>query len=97
MSNISNISCLTFLSLFQIKKLRVSKKNKVRYSMKISISTMPVGDNIEKLKNYVKQIESFADFAHLDICDGEYKICGYGCLQTMFNDDRTKGSEELER
>ncbi|MBR4124270.1 MAG: hypothetical protein IKR12_01725, partial [Clostridia bacterium] len=40
--------------------------------MKISISTMPVGDHIEKLKNYVKQIESFADFAHLDICDGEY-------------------------
>lgn len=40
--------------------------------MLISISTMPVGDNIEKLKNYVKQIESFADFLHLDVCDGKY-------------------------
>ena len=29
--------------------------------------------------------------------DGKYMICGYGCLQTMFNDDRDKGSDELER
>ena len=33
----------------------------------------------------------------ITVDDGEYMICGYGCLQTMFNDDRTKGSEELER
>lgn len=33
----------------------------------------------------------------LTINDGNYKICGYGCLQTMFNDDREKGSDELER
>ena len=40
--------------------------------MFVSVSTMPVGDDIEKLKEYVKQIEHFADFLHCDICDGEY-------------------------
>ncbi len=29
--------------------------------------------------------------------DNEYKICAYGCLQTMFNDDCEKGSDELEK
>ena len=40
--------------------------------MLLSVSTMPVGDDIENLKKYVKQIENFADFLHCDICDGEY-------------------------
>ena len=40
--------------------------------MLVSVSTMPVGDDIEKLKRYVKQIEQVADFLHCDICDGEY-------------------------
>lgn len=30
---------------------------------------MPAG---EKYLEYIKQIEKFADFAHLDVCDGEY-------------------------
>ena len=30
---------------------------------------MPAGENYLE---YVKQIESFADFVHLDVCDGEY-------------------------
>ena len=29
--------------------------------------------------------------------DGEYKICGYGCLQTKFNDDREKRRDDFER
>ena len=37
--------------------------------MLVSISTMPAG---EKYLEYVKQIESFADFVHLDVCDGQY-------------------------
>ena len=37
--------------------------------MKTSISMMPAG---EKYLEFIKQIEKFADFAHLDVCDGEY-------------------------
>lgn len=37
--------------------------------MLVSISTMPAR---EKYLEYAKQIESFADFLHLDVCDGEY-------------------------
>lgn len=37
--------------------------------MKVSISTMPAGQNY---LSYVKQIEQFADFLHLDVCDGKY-------------------------
>lgn len=37
--------------------------------MLVSISTMPAG---EKYLEYAKQIESFADFLHLDVCDGGY-------------------------
>ena len=37
--------------------------------MLVSISTMPAGENYFE---YVKQIESFADFLHLDVCDGKY-------------------------
>lgn len=40
--------------------------------MLVSVSTMPIGDDIEKLKEYAKQIEQVADFLHCDICDGEY-------------------------
>lgn len=39
--------------------------------MFVSLSTMPAGD-IENLKKYVKEIQSFADFLHCDICDGKY-------------------------
>ena len=37
--------------------------------MIISISTMPASD---KYLEYAKKIEKFADFLHLDVCDGEY-------------------------
>lgn len=35
------------------------------------------------------------DYITLD--DNEYKICAYGCLQCQFDDDREKGSDDLER
>ena len=37
--------------------------------MLVSISSMPAENDIV---NYTKQIENFADFLHLDICDGKY-------------------------
>lgn len=37
--------------------------------MLVSVSSMPAGKNYME---YVKQIESFADFFHLDVCDGIY-------------------------
>ena len=51
-------------------------------------------EDIATLNNEIKEY-NLDDLITLD--DGEYKICGYGCLQTMFNDDRSKGSVELER
>ncbi len=37
--------------------------------MLVSVSTMPAGNNYLK---YVKEIENFTDFMHLDVCDGVY-------------------------
>ena len=51
-------------------------------------------EDINTLNNEIKKY-NLEDLITVD--DGEYKICGYGCLQTMFNDDRDKGSDELER
>lgn len=51
----------------------------------------------EDIKVLYEELEKYHLDDVLTICDGEYKICGYGCLQTKFNDDRAKGSEELER
>lgn len=53
-----------------------------------------IDEDINTLNNEIKKY-SLEDLITVD--DGEYKICGYGCLQTMFNDDRDKGSDELER
>ena len=44
----------------------------------------------EEIKKY--QLEDLISYN-----DGEYKICGYGCLQTKFNDDRVRRSDEYER
>ena len=49
------------------------------------------------IDNLIKEIEKYRLEFCLTIDEGEYKICGYGSLQTMFNDDRDKGSDELER
>lgn len=53
-----------------------------------------IDEDINTLNNEIKKY-NLEDLITID--DGEYKICGYGCLQTMFNDDRDKGSDELER
>ncbi len=37
--------------------------------MKISISTMPAG---KEYLEYTKKVQEFADFLHLDVCDGKY-------------------------
>jgi len=37
--------------------------------MIISVSTMPAG---KEYLQYTKMVEEFADFMHLDVCDGEY-------------------------
>ena len=37
--------------------------------MLVSLSTMPAG---EKYLEYVKEVQNFADFVHLDVCDGIY-------------------------
>lgn len=51
-------------------------------------------EDIVTLNNEIKKY-NLNDLILVD--NGEYMICGYGCLQTMFNDDRNKGSDELER
>ena len=53
-----------------------------------------IDEDINTLNNEIKKY-NLEDLITVD--DGENKICGYGCLQTMFNDDRDKGSDELER
>ncbi len=50
--------------------------------------------DIDIIKEEIKKYK-LDDLITID-CDG-YKICGYGLLQTMFNDDRVKESDELER
>lgn len=44
-----------------------------------------------------KEINKYNLADVLTIDSDNYKICGYGCLQTMFNDDREKGMNEFER
>lgn len=51
-------------------------------------------DDINNLNEEIKKY-NLNDLIVID--DGEYKICGYGCLQTTFNDDRNKESDEFER
>ena len=49
--------------------------------MLVSISTMPAGKDYLKL---VKDVQNFADFMHLDVCDGEYN------QTTCFSDEWAK-------
>ena len=37
--------------------------------MLVSISTMPAGN---EYLEYTKKVQEFADFMHLDVCDGKY-------------------------
>lgn len=50
-------------------------------------------EDIYTLKEEVKKY-NLDDLITIE--DNEYKIVGYGCLQTMFNDDRER-TDELER
>ena len=49
----------------------------------------------EDIKNLKEEVKKYHLEDYIDIDNGEYKICGYGCLPTMFNDDRQmiKGQE----
>ena len=51
----------------------------------------------DDIKTLYKEVEKYNLDDYITICDGEYKICGYGCLQTMFNDDRERNSDVHER
>ena len=51
----------------------------------------------EDIATLKKEIDKYNLDDYITIDDGEYKICGYGGLQCCFNDDRDKGSDELER
>lgn len=51
----------------------------------------------EDIATLKKEIDKCNLDDYITIDDGEYKICGYGGLQCCFNDDRDKGSDELER
>lgn len=51
----------------------------------------------EDINTLKKEIKKYNLDSLITVDDGEYKICGYGCLQTMFNDDREKVCDELER
>ena len=44
-----------------------------------------------------KEIKKYYLSDYITLEDNEYKICGYGGLQSCFNDDRNKGSVEFER
>ena len=48
--------------------------------MLVSVSTMPAGE-LENIKKYVKEIESFADFLHCDICRN---ITNYDKIESDF-------------
>ena len=50
--------------------------------------------DIEKLSEEIKKY-NLNDYITID-ADG-YKICGYGCLQCCFNDDRIERVDEFER
>lgn len=51
-------------------------------------------EDINTLNN---EIQKYNLDDYITVEDREYKICGYGGLQCCFNDDRDKGSDELER
>ena len=51
----------------------------------------------EDFETLNQEVDDYALYDYITLDDGEYKICGYGCFQTMFNDDRRKESDELER
>ena len=51
----------------------------------------------EDITTLKEEIDKYNLDDYITIDDGEYKICGYGGLQCCFNDDRDKGSDELER
>ena len=51
----------------------------------------------EDVGNLQYEIEKYNLYDYLYLEDHEYKICAYGGLQCCFNDDRDKGSDELER
>lgn len=50
--------------------------------------------DFEKLK---EDIDKYEIDNLLSLNENGYKICGYGCLQTVFNDDSVDRSDELER
>lgn len=50
--------------------------------------------DLEILKSEIKKYD-LEDY--ITVGDDGYVICGYGCLQTKFNDDRVKESYNLER
>ena len=50
----------------------------------------------EDIKSLVEEINNFHLEDLLTIDENGYKICGYGILQTMFNDDRER-TDVLER
>lgn len=50
--------------------------------------------DIESLLEEIKKY-NINDYIAINV-DG-YKICGYGCLQCCFNDDRIERTDELER
>lgn len=56
--------------------------------MFVSVSTMPAGN---KLFEYIKEIENFADFLHCDVCDGKYNqsVCFDAETATQINSKTT--------
>ncbi len=51
----------------------------------------------EDVGNLQKEIDKYNLYDYLSLEEYEYKICAYGGIQCCFNDDRNKGSDELER
>ena len=56
--------------------------------MLVSVSSMPAGKDVCQ---YAKQIESFADFFHCDVCDGQYNqtVCFLPELAKQVNNSST--------
>ena len=51
----------------------------------------------EDITTLKQEIDKYNLDELLVVDDGKYKIVGYGCLQTKFNNDREKVSDEFER
>ena len=51
----------------------------------------------EDLNTLKKEIDKYNLNELVILNDSEYKICGYGLIQVIFNDDRVKECGELER